>query len=254
MEITLTSFLIVCPLLFLAGFVDSIAGGGGIISLPAFLLTGMPPHLALGSNKFSSFMGTTVSTARFFKNGFIDLKLVPPTIVFALLGSLLGANLTLLVPENVIKYLLIFVLPIVAFFVLKKKNFDSEQHTEPISRKKQVIIAILASFVVGCYDGFYGPGTGTFLILIYTILAKMNIKTASGNAKVVNFSSNLAAVTTFIINGKVLFLLSIVAGLFSIAGNFIGSGLVIKNGSKIIRPIIIVVLILLLTKIVIDTL
>lgn len=251
MEITWVTFLIVCPLLFLAGFVDSIAGGGGIISLPAFLLTGMPPHLALGSNKLSSCMGATISTARFFKNGFIDLKLAPAIIVFALIGSALGANLTLLVPENIIKYLLIVVLPIVAFFVLKKKNFDNSQSSVPISRKKQVLIAILASFIVGGYDGFYGPGTGTFLILIYTMLAKMDIKTASGNAKVVNFSSNLAAVVTFIINGKVVFVLSLVAGLFSIAGNYIGSGLVIKNGSKIVRPIIIVVLILLLIKIIV---
>ena len=118
-----------------------------------------------------------------------------------------------------------------------------------ISTKKQYTIAIIASFIIGAYDGFYGPGTGTFLVLALTGLAKIDVKEATGNTKFINLASNIAALITFLINGKILIPLGLSAALFSMAGNYLGSGMVLKNGEKIVRPIIIVVLILLLTKI-----
>ena len=116
-------YLIVCPLVFLAGLVDSIAGGGGLISLPAFLLAGLPAHNAIATNKLSSAIGTTVSTARFAKNGYIKLKLALPCIVLSLTGSVTGANLSLLVSDTLLKKIMIVVLPIVALTVfLERKN------------------------------------------------------------------------------------------------------------------------------------
>lgn len=242
MELSLQVFLIVCPLVFLAGLIDSIAGGGGLISLPAYLIAGVPPHFALATNKFSSCMGTFISTARYIKNKSADLKLAVPCILLAFIGSPIGANLALLVDEKIIKGLLLFILPIVAFYIFRNKTFANNSNLHPLSRSKIYIYASIASFFIAMYDGFYGPGTGTFLILAFTGLCKMDIRTASGNTKLINLSSNIAALVTFIINGKVIFLLGAVATIFSIAGHYIGSGLVLKNGYKIIRPIILTVL------------
>lgn len=244
-------YIIVCPLVFLAGFVDSIAGGGGLISLPAYLLAGLPIHNAIATNKLSSCIGTVVSTARLVKNKFVDMMAAPMTIVAALIGSFAGANLSLLINERILQIMLIVILPFVAFYLLKKKNLEPE---EPFSlpKKKQYAIMTVASLIIGAYDGFYGPGTGTFLLLVFTTMAKMDVKTASGNVKLVNLSSNVAALVTFILAGKCVWALGIAASVFSILGHFVGSGLVMKNGSKIVKPIICVVIALLFVKIITD--
>lgn len=251
MKLTFEMFLIVCPLVFIAGLVDSVAGGGGLIALPAYLIAGLPMHYAIGTNKLSSAVGTTVSTVRYCKNKYVDWGVAIPSVLLALAGSTLGANLALLVDEKIMKYILLFVLPLVAIYVLTGKSMKEDRVQEAIPRKNVYIIACLASFVVGAYDGFYGPGTGSFLILIYTSLAKMDIKKAAGNTKLVNLASNIAALVTFLINGKIFFILGITAAVFSVAGHYIGAGLVIKNGNKIVRPIILIVLILLFIKVIV---
>ncbi|HEX3078081.1 MAG TPA: TSUP family transporter [Lachnospiraceae bacterium] len=248
MTLTLQTFLIVCPLVFLASFVDSIAGGGGLISLPAYLIAGVPPHHAIASNKLSSCIGTAISTGRFVKNRLVDMRLGIPAVLLALVGSTIGARLLLLVDERYIKYILVIILPIVAFLVLKRKNFD-EDGDGKISKSKQAIIVFIASFVIGTYDGFYGPGTGTFLLIIYVQFAKMNLRIAAGNMKLVNLASNFGSLIVFLLHGEVLLTLGLVASIFSILGHYIGSGLVMKNGSRIVRPIIMVVLTLLFVKI-----
>lgn len=250
MDITITTFFIICPLVFLAGLIDSIAGGGGIISLPAYMAAGIPPHYALGCNKISSCMGTFISTIRYVKNGAVDFKIVPATIVLALAGSAIGANLALLVEEEFLKKLLILVLPVVFFLMLRKNSFSDNENKNSISRKKQILIALAGAFFIGGYDGFYGPGTGTFLIMVLTGFAQMNIRNAAGNTKFINLSSNIAALITFILNGKVLIVLSLTAGIFGILGNYIGSGLVIKSGTKVVKPVMLLVLCLLFIKIV----
>lgn len=250
MDITLHTFLIICPFVFLAGLVDSIAGGGGLISLPAYFISGLPTHNAIATNKLSSCIGTAIATFRYGKNKQMDWMLGLPSVLFALIGSTIGANLVLLVDEDIMKYLLVLILPVVAYYVLRGKAFREETAIPLISRKKVYIIAIAASFIIGTYDGFYGPGTGTFLILAYNGLAKMDIKIAAGNTKLINLSSNIAAMVTFLLHGKIVILLGLTAACFSVAGNYIGAGLVLKNGYKIIRPIIIFVLILLFVKVI----
>ncbi|WMJ90476.1 sulfite exporter TauE/SafE family protein [Anaerocolumna sp. MB42-C2] len=250
MDITIHTFLIVCPLVFLAGLIDSIAGGGGLISLPAYFIAGLPPHYAIATNKMSSSVGTAIATFRYCKNKLVDWGIGIPSVILALMGSTLGANLALLVNEKYLKYILLIILPVVGFHVLKNNSFADKVKEKPLPRKKVCTIAFIAAFVIGAYDGFYGPGTGTFLILIYTGLARMDIRIASGNTKLVNLASNIAALITFILNGKIIFLLGLTAALFSIAGNYIGSGLVLKNGYKIVKPIILVVISLLFIKII----
>ena len=240
-------YLVVCFFVFLAGFVDSIAGGGGLISLPAFLLAGLTPHSAIATNKLSSALGTTVSTARYCKNGFYDKSLILPGILAALSGSFLGAKLVLKISDVFLKKMMLFVLPVVAAAVLLKKKEPEYDSSFPAARR--LIIVIISAFLIGIYDGFYGPGTGTFLLLCLTRLARMDVRTASGNVKLINLSSNFAALITFLFSGYVNAMYGIAGALFCFAGHYIGFGMVIKNGSKIVRPVIILVLILLFVKI-----
>ena len=242
MQPTIYTFLIVCPLVFLAGFVDAVAGGGGLISLPAYLLAGVPVHNAVATNKLSSATGTLISTVRLCKNKFVDWFLVLPCIPMALLGSSIGAHLALIASDKLLRYMLIPVLPVVAFYVLRKKNMDE--------KGGEILLCAVCSLAVGCYDGFYGPGTGTFLLLLFTGLGKMSVAKASGTMKVTNLSSNVAALVVFLLSGKIVIMLGIAASVFSIAGHYTGAGMVMKNGSRIIRPIILIVLALLFIKII----
>ena len=243
------TFLIVCPLVFLAGFVDAIAGGGGLISLPAYMFAGIPVHNAIATNKLSSATGTFVSTFRLVKNKHVDWGLVPGTVICALFGSVIGANLALVISDRVLKTVLVFVLPVVAVCVLRDKDFETVI-PEGFTRKKQYLIMAVCSLGIGIYDGFYGPGTGTFLLLVFTKLGKLYMEKAKGHVKVVNLSSNISALVTFILAGKILLGLGLAASCFSIAGHYVGAGMVVNNGVKIIKPIILVVLVLLLIKVV----
>lgn len=249
MELHFVSFLIVCPLVFLASFVDAIAGGGGLISLPAYLLAGVPVHNAIATNKLSSATGTVISTARLIRNKYADMRLAVPSVVAALVGSWIGANIALHTSDRVLKTILLFVLPAVAFHVLRKKDLEPDQKRQ-VKRTSQYFVVITASFLIGIYDGFYGPGTGTFLLLIFTGLAGMDVRTASGTMKMVNLASNVAALVTFILAGKIIWGLGLAAAVFSIAGHYLGSGMVMKNGTRIVRPVIVGVLAVLFIKIV----
>ena len=231
---------------------EKVAHGFSVISVPVYLLAGLPTHFALGTNKLSSGIGTAASTFRYLKNGFVDWALAIPSVVFALVGAHLGTKLQIALDERYLKYLLLIVLPVVAFVMLKQKKFPEEKGE--INPWLQRAIVWGASFIVGAYDGFYGPGTGTFLLLIFCNFAKMDLRTASGNVKVVNFSSNIGALATSLMAGKVLIPVGLIAAVFSIAGHYLGAGLTIKNGARIVRPVIFVVLILLALKVLLELL
>lgn len=251
MELTWMTFLIVCPMVFLAGFVDAIGGGGGLISLPAYFLAGVPVHHALATNKLSSASGTLISTIRICKNTVIRWKLAIPAIACALTGSVIGTRLTLLTDERILKHVLMVVLPVVAFFVLRKNSLVSEK-AERLPEKKEAAVTWIGAFLIGAYDGFYGPGTGTFMIIVLMGFAHMTSMEAAAYTKLVNLSSNIASLTTFLLSGQVVLLLGLAAAVFSIAGHYVGSGMVLKNGTKIIRPIILIVLLLLFIKVILE--
>lgn len=237
---------------FFASFIDAIGGGGGIISVPVYLLAGLPTHFALGTNKLSAGIGTAASTFRYVRNGFVCLKLAVPSVILALIGSHLGTRMQLMADERYLKYMLLVVLPIVAAVLFRQKKLPEEKGE--ISAWAQWCIVLGASLVIGTYDGFYGPGTGTFLLLVFCTLAKMDIRTASGNVKLVNLASNVGALLTSLFAGKVLVPIGLIAAVFSLAGHYIGAGLTIKNGSKIVRPVILIVLVLLAVKIILELL
>ena len=241
--------LLICIGVFLASFMDAIAGGGGIISVPTYLigLGSLPTYFSLGTNKLSAGIGTFFSTARFIKNGFVKWSLAGPSIVFALVGSVGGTWLQHHTPDVVLKYLLLLVLPVVAIITLRTRNWPDEPGE--ISFPRQAAIVWGASLVIGAYDGYYGPGTGTFLMIIFIRLAKLDTRTAAGNVKVVNLSSDIGSLFTALQAGYVLVGVGLISAITSILGHYLGAGLAIKNGSKIVRPTVILVLILLAVKV-----
>ena len=241
--------LLVCAGVFLASFMDAIAGGGGIISVPTYLLAlhGAPIYYIFGTNKLSSAIGTVFSTARFIKNKCVNWSLAIPSAVLAVLGSVGGTWLQHHTPDTVLKYMLLFVLPAVALFTLRNRTWPDEPGDIPF--RKQAMIVWTASLILGAYDGYYGPGTGTFLMIVFIRLAKLDTRTAAGNVKIVNLSSNIGSLFTAWQAGYVFWGVGLISALASIAGHHIGAGLAIKNGSKIVRPTVVVVLILLTVKI-----
>jgi len=248
--IALWVVLLICVGVFLASFMDAIAGGGGIISVPTYLigLHGLPTYVALGTNKLSAGLGTVFSTARFIKNGYVNWKLAVPSIALALFGSMGGTWLQHHTPDVVLKYLLLFVLPVVAVITLRTRTWPDQPGE--ISFARQAAIVWAASLVIGAYDGYYGPGTGTFLMIIFIRLAKLDTRTAAGNVKVVNLSSNIGSLFTAWRAGYVLFGVGMISAVASVLGHYLGAGLAIKNGSKIVKPTVIIVLILLTAKVV----
>ena len=242
--------LLICAGVFCASFMDAIGGGGGIISVPTYLLAGLPVHYALGTNKLSSCIGTVASTLRYIRNGCVDWLLGLPSIALALIGAHFGTRLQLAVDEKYLKLILLIVLPVIAFILLRKKSMPECRGAMNEWLRRGIVWG--ASLIVGAYDGFYGPGTGTFLLLVFCYVAKMDVRTASGNVKLVNLSSNIGALATSLMAGKVLIPIGLLAAVFSISGQYLGAGLALKNGSKIVRPVILVVLLLLAGKIVME--
>ena len=242
MQLTATHFLIVCPLIAIAGFVDSIAGGGGLISLPAYLLSGLPVHACIATNKLSSSIGTTLTTARYAREGYIEPKLAAFCVAAALLGASFGARIALLIDDRLFRMLMLVILPLTALYVLRRKDlFDSDGHP-PLSPARRTALCTATALVIGAYDGFYGPGTGTFLILLLTRFARLDLRHANGLTKAINLASNIASLAVYLVNGQVVLLLGLVAGVFGLIGNFLGSSSFKKRGAAVARPVILLVL------------
>ena len=243
--------LIACPLVFLAGFVDAVAGGGGLISLPAYYMAGLPPHLALGTNKMSSCIGTAFSTATYIRSGFVYKRIIPVSVAGALLGSWIGARCALLLDEQVLRWVLVALIPALIILTLLKKDLFAPTERNMSLIKEQIITSVIA-LAVGWYDGFFGPGAGMFLMLAFVGFLHLNPVTANGNAKIVNLCSNIAAMVAFAVDAKVLYALAFPCAAFSILGNLLGARITIKNGAKIVRPVMLVVVFLLLATIIRD--
>lgn len=239
--------LIVCSFVFVAGYIDAIAGGGGFISLPAYLIAGVPTHVALATNKLSSSMGTFVATLHYVRSGFVDLRLALPAVAFACLGSCVGSSVVLLVSDAILRVAFLVILPITAIYVLRSKSIEATA-ARGLSFRATVFWCCGIALVVGFYDGFYGPGTGTFLMLALNGLAQLRLDKAAGITKAVNLTTNVSALVVFFFHGQVYVVLGLVAGLFSIAGNYLGSHRFTKSGSAIARPVTLIVVALFFVK------
>ncbi len=242
--------LTVCPLVMLAGFVDSIAGGGGLISLPAYYLAGLPPALASGTNKLAAAMGTSLAAVQYGRAGRIDGAMAWPAAAGAFLCSALGALLMRQLPPELVRYLVMGCIPVAAFFTLRGGGKSASPLA--LSPGGARLLAFAIGCAVGFYDGLIGPGTGTFLILLFMRLFGSEAVRASGTAKAVNLSSNLAALGSLLITGDVMIPLGLIAGACAMLGAFLGSRLAIRRGGGVVRGMMLAVLALLLAKLCLD--
>ena len=252
MEWQFSQLFIICPFVFIGGMIDAIGGGGGLIYLPAFLISGMPIHYAIGTNKISSSMGTSIAFTKFLLDGYISLKLSACGVIFALIGSSLGAKTALLISDQIFKILMLFILPVTAFYVFKSQDLLTEERDSMPITARTYVICVLIAFFLGFYDGFYGPGAGTFMLLFLAGAAKLSVQKANGVAKAINLATNLAALAVYLMNGKAILILGVTAGIFCIAGNYIGAKFFERGGSKAVRPVILVVLSLFFIRVIYD--
>lgn len=233
---------------FLAGFLDSIAGGGGLIALPAYILTGLPMHLVYGCNKFAAACGTTIATLRYWRHKMVDIPIGLTAAVGAFLCSTISSKIVLFLNEQTLKTMMLVILPIVAVATLLNKNMGEENCSHIFPKGKKYTLAFLIGSLVGFYDGLVGPGTGTFALIGFCLILKYDMRTATGNAKCLNLASNYASLVVFLLAGTIYWAVAIPAAICNIAGNFIGAGVAIQKGTKIIRGMLMVVIVLLFVK------
>ena len=233
-----------------AGFVDSIVGGGGLISVPAMLLTNVPPSVALGSNKLSSIFGAATASITFLRNNMVDFVLVKKLMPFTFIGSMVGTIAVVSWPPLFVKPILICLLIGVTIFVVLKKDWGVANRTSQVTGKT-LYICIAFALGIGMYDGFIGPGTGTFLIIAF-IFTGFDFLHASGNAKILNFGSNLGALLVFLYLGHVNIGYGLAAAVGQIIGANLGVRLAIAKGASLVRGMFIVVTVCMLSKLIYD--
>ncbi len=246
MDISLWQYAAIFILIGFSGLIDSIAGGGGLISIPTYMAIGLPSEFILGTNKCVSSSGTTLAVYRYISNKAILWQTMVFSIIAALIGSAIGANLSRYLSKDTMFIILLFVIPIIFFLQIRQGtvNTAKEELTLGISAFRAAAIGL----IVGGYDGLFGPGTGTFLLLAFMAFLNMTTREASANARIVNYASNLSAFVYFLIQGRIFWPIAAVAIAGSICGNWIGSGLVLKNADKVVVPVFRFVLLLLMMK------
>ncbi len=245
----LKTLLIICPLVFTAGFVDAAAGGGGLISLPAYLFAGVPVHTAAGTNKFAMSIGTTMASVNYMRAGKVNYATAVWSMLGALCGAAAGSRAATLISDRYLTMLMLAVLPVVAVFIATRKELRSDAvQKKEMSRRRFAATGLCIGLFAGMYDGLVGPGTGTFMILAFTGFLGLDLVTSSGCAKLSNLASNIGSLTVFALNGMVDLRLGIPAAGCTVLGAYAGSRLAITGGAKYIRLIIFFVLALLFVK------
>ncbi|MET4560331.1 putative membrane protein YfcA [Lysinibacillus parviboronicapiens] len=246
MDINLLSLATLLFFGFIASFLNAIVGGGGLISLPALMAVGLPPSTAIATNKLANTISNGTSMLTFLRAGKVDVKKIGKILPFIFIGSLIGAYTVHLVSPAILKPLMLVMLVLVATYTILKKDWGHHAEQKLLTTTKK--IAFIAAFaVVGFYDGFFGPGTGSFFIFILLMMGNDFLQ-AAGNAKAFNFTSNLAALAMFLALGEVNFLYGLPMGFVMIFGAILGSKFALKRDTKIMRIIFIAMTCLLIVK------
>jgi uncharacterized membrane protein YfcA len=228
---------------FGAGFVDAIAGGGGLVTVPVLLAAGLPPHVALATNKGQAVFGAVSSSVRYARHGAVDRARAPAAFALGFAGSLLGALAQLAVSPAVLRPVVIALLVVSAVAVAWPRRATARP---PIAHAS--LWGALAAFALGGYDGFFGPGVGTMLIVAFVLVYGDRLITASANAKVVNLASNVAAFGLFAWRGNIVWALALPMGAANLAGAWTGAHVAVKRGDRFIRAIVLVVVAALVVK------
>ena len=237
-----------------AGFVDAMAGGGGLIQLPS-LIIGLPNKelpLILGTNKVPSIFGTTAAARNYFKNIKLDIPLTLTMMLPAFIGSIAGAALAAFVPVGFFRPFIVLLLILVAIYTWKKPELGMAENLKFTHSKRLVIVALIG-FLIGFYDGIFGPGTGTFLVFFLVSVIGYAFLKASGTAKLVNIATNAGAILSFQLTGHIWWQLGLLLAVANVTGAIIGSRMAIKGGSALVRKVFLAVIFLLIARVAWDT-
>lgn len=238
-DLTLISYIIIIIGSVAAGFIDSIAGGGGMITIPILLAVGLPPHLALGTNKLQAAFGSLTSTLRYNKSGLIDFKKIWPGIIFTFIGAMVGTLLIQNISGDFLEKAVPILLGIIFLYTLFKKDLG---HIEKHKRMNTLPFFAIFGILIGFYDGFFGPGTGSFWTIAFVTVMGMNIKGGTGSSKPMNFVSNITALIFFILGKNIIFHIGFIMAVGQIIGSLIGSHIVIKSNPKFIRHALLIII------------
>lgn len=231
---------------FVAGVIDAIAGGGGLLSLPALLAAGLPPHIALGTNKGQSTFGSFTALVQYSRAGLVDFRRARWMLPLGFAGSLAGAALVLLMrPEQLRPLVLILLLGVAAFLAFRPPVAHPEGHPPP---RGAAGWAALIAVTCGVYDGFFGPGAGTFLIVSLVGLVGLTLTRATAEAKVVNWGANLGALIVFAVRGVTVWRIALPMAAASIAGGYVGAHVAMKGGDRLVRYVVLAVVAALVIK------
>lgn len=233
-----------CCAAFVAGFIDAIVGGGGLIQTPVglILLPNLPVATVIGTLKIPAFSGTSFAAFQYLKKVDMNWKLLAIMMLLAFPSAFLGSTLLTYVSNDFMKPLLLLVLSFLVIYTYAKKNFG--QHiAKNHSPKTQILYAVLISFVVGFYDGFIGPGTGSFLVVAFIALMGFDFLHASANAKMVNLATNFGSICLFVLKGKIIWAIALPMAVCNATGGFIGARLAINKGNKFIRIFFLIVVV-----------
>ena len=232
-----------------AGFVDAVAGGGGLVQLPALLIgiSNKPIPMILGTNKIPAIFGTSSAAANYFKKVRPDLRLTLSMALPALIGSIAGAKLASHFPTKVFHPLILTLLVLVGIYTWRKPNLGLDESLRYTHRTRLWIVAA-CGLLIGFYDGLFGPGTGTFLVFLLVIVVGYEFLKASATAKIVNIATNFGAIVTFQLTGHIWWRLGLALALANVSGALIGSRLAIRGGSPLVRRIFLLVVAALITK------
>lgn len=239
------------PLAFLAGLVDAIAGGGGVITLPALFIMGLTPAQSVATNKLLAIFGSLTASITFLRQKKVDLPLVWRMALIAVLGSALGAQLVLgFKNESLFHYVVAGLIILVGILVVSNKKMGLENHYQGLTRRT-LIIGGFGALVIGVYDGFFGPGTGTFLMFLFVRFLGFDFVTGSGNSKLINFSTNLGAFILFLFSGQMLFIIGLPMGIANALGSALGARLAILKGSAFVKIIYVFIVVLVVLRLII---
>lgn len=245
-ELDLNVIILLISFGFLAAFVDAVVGGGGLIALPALMFAGLNPTAAVATNKLAGTMGSLTSTISFYRSGQLEIRSVIKYFPLAFIGSLFGAWTVHLINPELLKPLMLIMLAAVAVYTIFKKDWGSVAAVKNL-KLTHLVLFMLLLFCIGFYDGFLGPGTGSFLIFSF-LLVGFDFLKAAGNAKFLNLASNFAGLLMFAYLGQIHYVYGLLMGIAQIAGATVGSRMAIKKGSGFVRILFIIVTITLLTK------
>ncbi|KZE50057.1 hypothetical protein AV540_14025 [Brevibacillus parabrevis] len=247
MELDLLTVVFLAFFGFVAAFIDSTVGGGGLISLPALLGLGMPPYLALGTNKLAGTVSSATSSFTFIRSGKYAKKLMFILFPVSLVGAFFGAKTVLFVPQEMLKVLVIVMMALIFVYTLFNKRFGQDSNYKGLT-KFTLGLGIPFTFLIGFYDGFFGPGTGSFFVFLMVLLFGYDFVIAAGNGRILNLASNLSALFVFFVEGKVILLTGLVMGIAMLLGASLGAKVAIKTGVRYVRPLFLIVSITLITK------